>query len=93
MSDHHDNKNGNEKAYWLDKTKNINLLIWVLGVACAVVFAADAFYVRHVYFEPEGLFGFIGIFGIYGFVCFVFIVFAGKALRMLVMRDEDYYDR
>ena len=93
MSDHHDNKNGNDKAYWLDKAKNVNLLIWLLAIACAVVFAADAFYVRHVDFEPERLFGFIGIFGIYGFVCFIFIVFAGKGLRMLVMRDEDYYDR
>ena len=31
--------------------------------------------------------------GLFGFIAFIFIVFAGKALRKLVMRDEDYYDR
>jgi hypothetical protein len=29
---------------------------------------------------------------IYGFVAFVFIVYAGRALRLLIMRREDYYD-
>ena len=29
---------------------------------------------------------------LYGFVAFVFIVYAGRALRLLIMRREDYYD-
>ena len=29
---------------------------------------------------------------LYGFVAFVFIVYAGRGLRLLIMRREDYYD-
>ena len=32
-------------------------------------------------------------FELFGFFAFVFIVFAGTALRKLIMRSEDYYDR
>ena len=90
MSDNHKKQSQNERAYWLDNTKNVNRLLWILGAACAAVFAMDFLYVRPIHFDPERLYGF---FGLYGFVCFVFIVFAGKLLRKLVMRDEDYYDR
>lgn len=51
---------------------------------------ADLVYHRHVVFDFES---FPAVYGIYGFVSFVFIVFAGKGLRKLIMRDEDYYDR
>ena len=29
---------------------------------------------------------------LYGFIAFVFIVYAGRGLRLLIMRREDYYD-
>ena len=29
---------------------------------------------------------------IYGFLAFVFIVYAGRSLRLLIMRREEYYD-
>lgn len=73
-----------------DNPRNVNILVWALAIACAVVAAADLFYVKKIHFNPENIFA---AYGIYGFLCFVFIVFAGKFLRLIVMRDEDYYDR
>ncbi len=90
MTDTSRHGNGTDKSHWLDKPANITRLLWALGLACFVVAIADAFYVKHPHFEVEKVFGF---YAWYGFACFVFIVFAGVALRKLVMRDEDYYDR
>jgi hypothetical protein len=83
-------KNKDEKTYWLDDSKNVNKLLWVFYALCAIVFLADFAYEKHPHFAQENIPNF---FGFWGFLCFVFIVFAGKALRKLVMRDEDYYDR
>lgn len=78
-----------QKHVW-DSSRNVNILLGVLVVACVVVAAADLFYVKKIHFELENIFA---AYGIYGFVCFVFIVFAGKLLRKVVMRDQGYYDQ
>ena len=88
MAEKHE-KHAGGRTYWLDKERNINILVYALYLACAAIVIADLFFVKHPHFNPENIFNF---YGFYGFVCFVFIVFAGKALRALVMRDEDYYD-
>ena len=90
MSDKPDIDTGSEKTHIWDNPKNVNAFIAALVVACVAVAAADLFYVKKIHFEPENIFA---AYGIYGFVCFVFIVFAGKLLRKIVMRDEDYYDK
>jgi len=79
----------NKRSYWLDKRSNINLLIWIVVVICAGLLVADLFYEKHPQVAVEYWFGF---YGFYGFICFVGIVFAGKYLRKLVMRKEDYYE-
>ena len=84
------NESKQAKTLRWDNPRNVNILVWALVVACAAVAAADLFYVKKIHFNPENIFA---AYGIYGFLCFVFIVFAGKALRMIVMRVEDYYDR
>ena len=61
-----------------------------LIAACVVLTLLDLTYHKHGHFTWENFFGFHGF---YGFVVFVFIVFAGKLLRRVLMRDEDYYDR
>ena len=61
-----------------------------LAVVCVALLLADALYHKHTHFSWEGWFGFYAWFG---FLAFVFIVLAGKQLRRLLMRDEDYYDR
>lgn len=73
---------------WLER--NANGLFWALAAVCAAVVAAQIVVHVHGHFAWEEWFGFHAI---YGFVVFVFVVFAGKALRKLVMRGEDYYDR
>ena len=69
---------------------NVKLLVRALFVACAGVLLADLFYDKHGDFGWEKLFGFQAAFG---FVSFFLLVLAGKYLRKLLMRDEDYYDR
>ena len=62
---------------------------WVLIAALALLFCADLFYDKHAHFDWEGWFGFHALFG---FLTFFGLVLAGKHLRKLLMRDEDYYD-
>ena len=78
------------RRYWLDKPRNVERIFWLLCALCALLAVADFFYAKHPVFSVEA---FPVFYGIYGFICFVFIVFAGKYLRKLVMRGEDYYDR
>ena len=73
---------------WFER--NGNRIFWALAALCAVVLLADLAYHKHGHFGWEEWFGFHAFFG---FIAFVFIVFAGKLLRKIVMRDEDYYGR
>jgi len=79
-----------ENFYWLDQPKNVSLIIAILVVICIFLFFADAFYHKHPHFEIENLFGFYGVYGF--FVC-VALVLLAKALRKILMRSEDYYDK
>lgn len=82
MSDHDDRR-------WLDEPRNVTRLVWGLVVVCGALLLADLFYHKHVHFPWEEWFG---IYAVFGFAAFFFIVLAGKHLRKLLMRDEDYYD-
>lgn len=73
---------------WVER--NGHLIFRTLIGVCAALLLAQLFYAPHAYFEVDGLPGFYAVFG---FIAFVFIVYAGKGLRRLIMRDEDYYDR
>lgn len=79
-----------EAPGWLERKSTINLIYRGLWVVCALLAAADLFYRKHVTFRIEEM---PAIYGLYGFVCFYGIVIAGKYLRKLVGRREDYYDR
>lgn len=78
------------RKYWLDEPGNVTRIYWWLCAACALLFVADGFYAKHPHFEAEQWFGFYGIFG---FVACVALVLAAKALRRLLKRPEDYYDK
>ena len=82
--------NPEKKSYWLDNSKNVTKVFWGVVAVCVLLFAADAFYHKHVELEAESVFGF---YGIYGFVACVALVLAAKGLRKILMRNEDYYDR
>jgi hypothetical protein len=77
------------KKYWLDNPKNVDKLVYAVYAVCAVLFFSDLIYHKHPHYEAEEWLGFYGVFG---FVAFFGIVMAGKLLRKLIKRDEDYYD-
>ena len=73
---------------WVER--NVELLFgMLLGFAVMLTFS-EFLYEHHPHFDIENIPEF---FEIFGFFAFVFIVFAGKALRKLIMRPEDYYER
>ena len=76
---------------WFERPGNVRLLIAALVVCCIALVVADLFYENpHPHFEIEKSFGFQAWFG---FVSFVILVFLGRFLRLIIKRDEDYYDR
>ena len=79
-----------EQKHWLDKPRNVTLLVRILTAVCLLLVVADLVYHKHGHFDWELLFGFHGFFG---FAAFAFIVLTGKQLRKILMRKEDYYDR
>lgn len=79
-----------EKKHWLDRSANVTLLyrgMWILGVLLLLV---DFFPHKH---EAFGFAETVTFYGVYGFAGIVVLVFGAKALRRLVMRSEDYYER
>ena len=86
-----DSTSKHETPSWFEKRGNIRMLIGALIVGCIGLAAADLFYQNdHAHFPIEKTFAFQAWFG---FVVFVVIVFLGIALRPIIKRDEDYYDR
>lgn len=83
-------KSATDNPSWFERQANINKLWYGILVIAGLLTISEFAYERHPHFEIEKIPGF---FEIFGFIAFVFIVFAGKALRPLIMRDEDYYDR
>jgi hypothetical protein len=90
-----------DRKTWLDEPRNVNRVFYGLVLVCVLLLAVDLLsfvgaedghplYDKHPHFTWEGWFGFYGLFG---FVAFVAAVFAGKFLRLLLKRDEDFYER
>ena len=86
-----DSTSKDETQSWFEKRGNVRTLIVVLIVACIGLTVAVLFYENdHAHFPIEKSFAFQAWFG---FVVFVVIVFLGVALRPIIKRSEDYYDR
>jgi len=79
-----------DKLGWADKPENKQRIRWVLYGICAGLVIADLIVHRHISTPAEQLPAF---YALYGFVALVGVVFAAKGLRLLVKRDEGYYDR
>ena len=76
---------------WFEKPANIRMMIIGLVVFCIGLFLAEFTYENHhPHFDLENYKGFQALFG---FVAFVVVVFLGMGLRLIIKRDEDYYDR
>jgi hypothetical protein len=78
------------KSYWLDDPRNVDRLVWGLYATCALLFVIDWLVHKHGPFAIEHVFGF---YGLYGFIACVALVLAAKAMRVVLIRPEDYYDR
>ena len=79
-----------EPRRWLDDRRNVNRIDYALYALGALLLLIDPLVEKHGPFAIEHWFGF---YGIYAFVGCVLIVLAGRGLRLIVMRSEDYYDR
>lgn len=78
------------KTYWLDKPENVTKIyigLWIFGAAWVL---PDFFMHKH---EDVSFAATIGYYALYGFFACVALVLAAKALRRILMRPEDYYDR
>ncbi len=82
-------KASGERARFLDRQRNVDRLLWGATALGVIVILSDFFFHRHVYHPWENFRGFYGVFGAVGIVLLVQLA---KALRRLVMRDEDYYE-
>jgi hypothetical protein len=79
-----------EKTYWLEKPGNVRRIfvgLWIFGFAWVV---PDFFLHRH---EDVSFAASFGFYALYGFLACVALVLTAKALRRILMRAEDYYDR
>ena len=74
---------------WLDKSENVNKVVYAFYAVCGVALLCDLLYHKHTHFDFEHWFGFSGI---CGFVGCVGMVLMARLLRVMVMRPEDYYD-
>ena len=62
----------------------------VFYVLCAGLVVLDFLGLRHAENSLDGVYGF---YAIYGFIACVVLVVVATAMRRIVMRDEDYYER
>lgn len=79
----------NEKTHFFDKPRNVQLVLRIFYVCCAILLLADLVLHRHVQTALEGIPMF---YPVYGFVACVVLVLIAKQMRKVLMRDEDYYD-
>jgi hypothetical protein len=74
---------------WLEHPQAPNAVFFTLGLICALLGALDFVRERHATYPFEQVKVF---YGFLGFVVCIFIVQAARLLRLLVKRDERYYD-
>jgi hypothetical protein len=78
-----------EQKGYFDKPENIQKMLKVLYVLCALLVIVDFIVHRHIYHDWENIPAF---YAIYGFVGCVVLVVIAKKMRNFLMRGEDYYD-
>lgn len=74
----------------LEDPRTVTMLVRGLAAVCVALVLGDLLYHKHAHFGFEEWFG---VYGFFGFAAFFFIVLAGKWLRKILMRPEDYYER
>lgn len=74
---------------FFDKPKNVSIILYSFYAICALLVALDFVVHRHIYLDFEKIPAF---YAIYGFVACVLLVVLAKLMRLVLMRDETYYD-
>jgi len=82
--------NAEQKIAFFDDPKNVMWILRIFYAICILLVVADFIVHRHIYVSFEEIPAF---YALYGFVACVVLVVIAKAMRKLVMRDEDYYDK
>lgn len=72
-----------------DKPQNIKRFLYLFFASLAVLLIIDIFIHKHAEFPWEGALDF---FAAYGFISCVLLIFIAKILRLIIKRDEHYYD-
>jgi len=78
------------RHYWLDSPGNVTKLyrgLWAVG---AVLVLAEFLVQKH---EEPAFAGGFAFYALFGFVACVALVLTAKALRRILRRPEDYYER
>lgn len=72
-----------------DDPRNVRRFLWGFYCVLVVLLVVDFFVHKHGEFSWEGVPDF---FAAYGFISCVALIFIAKVLRVLIKRDESYYD-
>ncbi len=78
------------KSGWFDKKENLVLFLRIFYASLVVLLVLDLFVVKHPYFGFDGAPSFSAA---YGFISCVLLVLIAKVLRVLLMREENHYDK
>lgn len=85
-----------ERTHKLDDPRIVNRIVYALSIVCVLLLAADLLYHKHIHFKYENEWynfeDWFGFFGFFGFIACVGLVLAAKLLRVVLKREEDYYD-
>ncbi len=79
-----------EKPDFFDKPENISMMLKVFYGLCVFLVVADFIVHRHIYHSWENIPAF---YAVYGFIGCVMLVVVAKAMRKVLMKEEDYYDK
>ena len=72
-----------------DKPENVKRFLRFFYASLVVLLIVDFFIHKHADFPWEAATDF---FAVYGFVSCVLLIFIAKILRLLIKRDENYYE-
>jgi len=78
------------KPDFFDKPENISKMLKVFYGVCILLVVADFMVHRHIYHSWENIPAF---YAVYGFIGCVMLVIVAKAMRKVLMKEEDYYDK
>jgi len=74
---------------FFDNQKNVSIFLKILYLSVFVLIVADFFIHEHDHVKLEN---FTALYTFYGFITFAILIFAAKLFRILIKRDENYYD-